>query len=153
MVGEAFAGLSAFKTMFDLAKGLKDINDATTRNAVAIELQEKILSAQAAQANLIERVGELERELGRLKAWEADKERYQLQEFPPGVFVRTLKPAMANGEPIHRLCTQCYDSGKKSILQNLGTHHGQEHLKCHACGSTMKVGTYQQPPPARFVRS
>ena len=46
MVGEVFAGLSALKTAFDIAKGLKDIDDATRRNAAVIELQEKILLAQ-----------------------------------------------------------------------------------------------------------
>ena len=50
MVAEVFAGLSAIKTAFDLAKGLKDIDDATRRNAVIIELQEKILSARDAQS-------------------------------------------------------------------------------------------------------
>src|SRR5215831_2322334 len=58
MVGELIAGLGAFKTMFDIAKGLKDINDAATRNAAVIELQEKILIAQAQQAALVEHVGE-----------------------------------------------------------------------------------------------
>jgi len=52
MVGEVFAGLSAFKAMYDAAKALKDINDAAIRNSAVIELQEKILSAQAAQAAL-----------------------------------------------------------------------------------------------------
>jgi hypothetical protein len=30
MVDEVFAGFSAFKTMFDLAKGVKSISDAAT---------------------------------------------------------------------------------------------------------------------------
>jgi hypothetical protein len=33
MVAEVFAGLGALKTAFDIAKGLKDIDDATRRNA------------------------------------------------------------------------------------------------------------------------
>ena len=45
MVGEVFAGIGALKTAFDIAKGLKDIDDATRRNAAVIELQEKILTA------------------------------------------------------------------------------------------------------------
>ena len=57
MVGEAIAGLSAIKTAFDIARGLKDINDATIRNSAIIELQEKILAAQQAQSTLIETIG------------------------------------------------------------------------------------------------
>jgi hypothetical protein len=41
MAAELIAGLGAIKTAFDLAKGLKDIDDATRRNAAVIELQEK----------------------------------------------------------------------------------------------------------------
>src|SRR5579863_9111223 len=79
MVAEVYAGLSAIKTAFDMAKGLKDIHDATLRNAAVIELQEKILSAQSEQATLVVRVRELEQEVDNLKSWNADKDRYQLE--------------------------------------------------------------------------
>jgi hypothetical protein len=147
MVGEALAGLGALKTAFDMAKGLKDIDDAVRRNAAVIELQEKILSAQQAQSALAEQVGELEKEVARLKTWEAEKGRYELQTLPPGVFVRVLKQSMANGEPVHRLCAKCYEDGQKSILQSAGVNHGEETLNCHGCGAHMKVGIYQPPPP------
>jgi hypothetical protein len=73
MVAEVYAGLSAFKAMFDIAKGLKDIDNAANRNAAVIELQEKILAAQLAQAELIERIGKLEKEMAGLKSWETEK--------------------------------------------------------------------------------
>ena len=41
MVAEVFAGLSAIKSAFDIAKGLKDIDDATRRNAAVIEFKKK----------------------------------------------------------------------------------------------------------------
>jgi hypothetical protein len=40
MVAEIYGGLSAIKSAFDIAKGLKDIHDATLRNTAIIELQE-----------------------------------------------------------------------------------------------------------------
>ena len=46
MVAEVMTGLGAFKAALDVAKGLKDISDATVRNSAVIELQELILSAQ-----------------------------------------------------------------------------------------------------------
>ena len=57
MVGEIYAGLGAFKIMFDTAKALKDMNDAAIRNGAVIELQEQILSAQTQQLTLVDRVG------------------------------------------------------------------------------------------------
>jgi hypothetical protein len=40
MVAEVFAGLGSIKAAFDIAKGRKDIDDATRRNTAIIELQE-----------------------------------------------------------------------------------------------------------------
>ena len=60
MAAELIAGLSIFKSMMDMAKGLKDINDAAIRNAAVIELNEKIRTAQAQQTTLVARIGELE---------------------------------------------------------------------------------------------
>jgi hypothetical protein len=83
MVAEVLAGLGAFKTMFDMAKALKDINDAAIRNGAVIELQEQILGAQVAQAALLERVGHLEAEITRFETWETEKQRYTLEKFDP----------------------------------------------------------------------
>src|SRR5690349_8725799 len=116
MVAEVYAGLSAFKTMFDMAKGLKDINDAAVRNGAVIELQEKILAAQQAQTALLERIGQLEKQVAEFETWDADKQRYELKELPPGIFVRSLKPEMASGEPPHFICETCFQRGKKRTL-------------------------------------
>lgn len=145
MVSELLAGLSAFKSMFDLAKGLKDINDAAARNSVAVELQEKILATQAQQAALIERIGELEHEVARFETWETEKQRYKLEALPPGTHVYTLKPEMAAGEPPHHICQTCYQRSKKSILHQSETHNGVYHLKCNECGTDHKVGHFRQP--------
>ena len=63
MVGEVIAGLGALKTAFDIAKGLKDIDDRVRLNEARMELQEKILDAQQAQATLLEKVNNLEKEI------------------------------------------------------------------------------------------
>lgn len=134
MVVEVFAGIGAFKTMFDLAKGLKDIDDRTTRNAVAIELQEKILAAQAQQAALIEQVGLLEKEVAGLKAWGADKQRYELKALRAGAIAYMLKPQEAEREPPHALCANCYERGIKSFLQSNGAQRWTDHsFDCPVC--------------------
>jgi hypothetical protein len=126
MVAEVYAGLSAFKAAFDIAKGLKDIHDATLRNAAVIQLQEKILSAQAEQASLIQRISELEKEVAGLKSWNAEKKRYELKRYHPGALFYTLKEAEAHGEPIHHLCAKCYKNDKPSIIQPTGNTMARE---------------------------
>jgi uncharacterized protein YlxW (UPF0749 family) len=73
MVGEVIAGLGAIKTAFDMAQGLQKIHDTVGRDRAIMELQKEILAAQQAQSTLIERVGDLEKEMTRLRAWDADK--------------------------------------------------------------------------------
>lgn len=139
MVAEVFAGLSALKSAFDIAKGLKDIDDATRRNAAVIELQEKILAAQQAQSTLVKTVGDLEAEVASLKNWEADKARYQLAELAPGIVVLAIKELMRNGEPFHRICANCASNGKKSYLQQHIRGTSVDRYKCNSCGEDLTV--------------
>jgi hypothetical protein len=135
MISEAMMGVTAFKAAMDITKGLKDIDDRTRRNEAVIELQEKILGAQAAQAALVQAVGELEKEVTALKAWDADKERYRLVELKRGVLAFAPKEGMENGEPVHNLCTSCYQHGFKSILVSATWNPGRCHvLVCNDCG-------------------
>jgi hypothetical protein len=147
MVGsELVMGLSAFKTMFDMAKALKDMDDATRRNGAVIDLQGQILAAQMQQAALIEQVGQLETKVRGFEKWEAEKDRYKLEKLPPGVLVRTLKEEAANGEPIHHICESCYQNGRKSPLHQDEHSNGIHHLMCNACQTQLRVGHFRMPP-------
>src|SRR5690242_14241117 len=108
MVAEVYAGLGAIKAAFDLARGLKDINDATVRNAVVIELQEKILDAQAAQAAALERIGQLEKQVAAFEQWETDKQQYELKDLGCGALAYMLKPDARGTKPPHAVCTNCF---------------------------------------------
>lgn len=135
MVGEVIGGISALKSAFDLTRGLKDIDDRVKLNEARMELQEKILDAQQAQSTLQEKLAELEKEVTRLKAWDADKQRYKLTEMCPEVLAYTLKEGMENGEPAHSLCTSCYQSNVKSILVSATWNPGRcTVLICNDCG-------------------
>ena len=146
MVGEVFAGIGALKTAFDIAKGLKDIDDATRRNAAVIELQEKILTAQSEQASLIDTVGQLKSRVAELEAWNADKQRYVLSDFGSGLLAYSLKDSMSNGEPPHHLCAQCYSDNVKSILQTETRFPGRCHVMAwHRCGSDLYLSGAPDP--------
>jgi hypothetical protein len=145
MAGEILAGLSAFKTMYDLAKALKDIDNATSRNAAVIELQEKILAAREAQSALLDRVSELEKEVARFETWESEKKRYKLTDFGGETFAYLLRPEEANGEPSHRICATCYQKNEKSILQFSHRSEGQDWFMCYGCGKRQAFGVYVSP--------
>jgi hypothetical protein len=143
MVGEVLAGLSAIKTAFDIAKGLKDIDDAARRNAAVIELQEKILIAQQAQMALVERIGELEKQVERFETWKAEKNRYKLTDYGGGTFAYALKPEEAQGEPEHRICAHCYESGHRALLQFSHKSGGQDYFDCLSCKTQQAFGLYR----------
>ena len=145
MVGEIFASLSGFKSMMEIAKGLKDMSDAAVRNATAIELQEQILAAQAAQSVLIDQVRDLERKLAGFEAWEAERKRYALTDFGGDTFAYALRPEAANGEPLHRLCPNCFEQRRKSILQfEFRTGASQDKYLCPSCKTEFEFGRRQQ---------
>jgi len=140
---ELLGATSAFKSLYDSAKALKDMNDAAVRNAAVIELQEQILAVQTQQMALINRISELEKQATKFETWEAEKQRYKLEKFPPGVHAFALKPEMAEGELPHCICQTCYQRGKKSILDSDKEYRGVHHFTCSECGTRLQVGTLQ----------
>ena len=125
--------LGTFKALYDSAKALKDMNDAAVRNGAVIELQEKILAAQASQLSLLTRISELEEKVRGFEAWDAEKERYELRDLGFGALAYMLKPAMRGTEPPHWICTNCYGKRHASIIQYTMIHgSGYRHV-CPSC--------------------
>src|SRR6266481_9965231 len=134
MAGELIMGLNAFKTMFDMAKGLQNIHDTAARDRAAIDLQREILAAQAEQFMLLQRVRDLEEEVTSLKAWDAEKEGYELTSIGDGVFAYSKKESMRGTEAPHYLCANCFNHRHKSVLQKEVTDVGRwTVLLCSEC--------------------
>jgi hypothetical protein len=139
MVAEVFAGIGSIKAAFDIAKGLKDINDVTIRNGAIIELQEKILAAREAQSALLERISELEKKVASFETWESEKQRYELKNVGAGSLAYVLKDDMRAGEEPHQICAACYQHGKKSILQPKAVYPDKT-LYCSECKAQIFTG-------------
>lgn len=140
MAAEILAGLSSLKTAFDIAKGLKDINDAAIRNGAVIELQEKILAAREQQSALLDRIGALEAEVASLKAWDTEKQRYELKNIGNGAVAYMLKATARGSEPPHWLCPNCYAAGKQAFYQPTGAELGRAQVyRCQGCQGNISV--------------
>jgi Zn finger protein HypA/HybF involved in hydrogenase expression len=134
MPSEVFGGIAAFKAMMDIAKALKDMDSAASRNAAVIDLQEKIFSAHAAQTALLEKVGELEAKVAGFEKWEGEKQRYEMKQLAPGFVAYVLKEPERLTAPPHAICTNCYERGFKSVLQSNGEIRVHDHaFICPAC--------------------
>ncbi|MCK1402767.1 hypothetical protein IVB45_23000 [Bradyrhizobium sp. 4] len=129
VIAETISGLGALKTALDMTRALKDINDATIRNSVAIDLQEKILSAREAQTALLERISELEKQVAQFEKWDAEKENYQLTAIYADTLAYARKSDAIGAVPLHYICANCYEDRKKRILQRADAAH----LMCPDC--------------------
>lgn len=169
----AIAGaLSALKSSKDIAEAMIGIRDAVTMNEHRLELQSKLGDAQTSifavneeRATLLETVSRLEKQITSMETWEAEKQRYALDNAAVGAFVYALKEPMSGGEPPHWLCAECYGNRKKSILQVFERTKGygmgsSDHLwKCPHCQSTVRTefavrpGFSAPPSPAGTPRN
>jgi hypothetical protein len=155
----AIAGtVSALKGAIDITQAMIGLRDAQAIQTKVIELNSKILEAQSSaflaneeRSALIERVGRLEQEIAALKAWNAEKNRYELTQWGNGAFAYVLKETEQAGEPRHALCANCYQRGAKSILQSNGEPRWMLHAwECPSCRAAVKasVAALNPPPPA-----
>lgn len=144
--------ISSFSAAQNIAKAMLELKTISEVQGKVVELQSVIMSAQssalaaqAEQSALAQRVAELEREIAEIKAWETERQRYELKALEPGVFAYALKRDAAGSEPAHWICSRCYNSGSKSILQNSGGTWGITEHVCHLCSSKIRVNTSHQP--------
>jgi len=137
---------TSLNTAINIAKAMMDIRDATHIQGKVFELQRAILDAQQSvfaaneeRTGLIQRVSGLEKEIADMKAWDTEKQRYQLVPLAPNVMAYQLKPTESNHGPIHLLCANCYTDGKKSFLnQNVRGPH-LDRFKCNRCGEELTI--------------
>jgi superfamily II helicase len=151
----AIAGMiQSFKTMTDLGKALLGMRDAALIREKVIELNGEILSAQAGalatqadQAALLKHVHELEKEVTDLKAWNAEKQKYELTKASPyaDVFAYVLKDDSGSSEPHHYICPKCYEDRIKSILQKETRIPLAEVLVCARCGADIYLSGEPSP--------
>ena len=146
MIQGTIAGL---KLAGDIAKGLLDLKSLTDVQGKVIELQSTILSAQssalsanAAQSAMVDEIGALKEEIARIKAWESQKKRYQLERiWDNGAVAYALKESMSSAEPPHWICTKCYEDGFRGILNPKRSKEGYGLLACPTCKSELHNGT------------
>ena len=139
-MGTIASAVGSLNAAAQIAKGMLSLHDMQAVQGKVIELQGVILAAQssalAAQSDqfaLLERVRNLEAKIVKLEAWNAEKQRYELTEVGTGVFTYILKAPMKGPQPIHCICSECYEHGHKSVLQWAGNMYGSVTLKCPKC--------------------
>jgi hypothetical protein len=135
MVGEVFAGIGALKSAFDLARGLKEIDDKTKLNAAIIDLQQTILDAQAVQQELLTKSAQLQARVDELESWDEERKKYSLYTVTQSVQVYAPPIEGDAQRPTTMLCPSCFNFKSKSLLvQAIWVPGRSVVLVCHDCG-------------------
>lgn len=100
------------------------------------------IAAQTREAALLERVGQLEKEIVRFETWEREKNRYERRNVGFGAFAYVLKKAERGTEAPHWACTNCYEHGKIITLQyGRLKDRGPAVWRCPSCKNEIDPGT------------
>ena len=134
----------------------KDIVELLKKGST-IEAQEQIMSLregalelQEENQELKEKIRNLEIKLQNIEDWKAEKARYTLVNPWRGpAQVYALKESESNGELPHFICTNCFQSARKTILTPIeGT--GDVMFKCPHCKASISTG-YRGVGPAVYA--
>ena len=101
-----------------------------------------MLELQDEYKALIAEKEELEKEIVKLKAWDAEKANYQPAQLAPGIHAYVYQPKTQTSEPAHWICGKCYREGKKGVFQRQ-YQLSQPAVKCDHCDS---VHFLPEPP-------
>jgi|SRR5271155_4589346 len=144
-IGVVSTSLNTAMTMIKALAGIRDANLATAKvwelQQVIIEAQQSVFALQQERTKLVEQASEAKEKIRKLEAWQAEKKRYRLEEVAPRVFAyvyktpvqRTGAPMQAAQEPVHWICTACYQRGEKSILQGFKSAQAGWAHSCPSC--------------------
>jgi len=150
MMAEFQAAVASLKAATDIAKAAKAVSDfnnvATALAEVNFKLMDAIVAANASvekQGQQLARIKDLEEELARVKAWEVQKQRYKLTspQGLSGVVVYSLRQSASDGEPPHWICTSCYESGRRSIMNPQTDTGNWTSYICPQCKANFPTGS------------
>ncbi|WP_226779543.1 hypothetical protein [Oceaniglobus trochenteri] len=114
---------------------------------LTLELQNQLINAQRAQLSILDSLIELKKEV-----MEADRQLELQRSYEPfatagGAIVLALKPNEDGNQPVHYICPDCADDGKRRILQPQGTGK-----RCNPCEKFFPFDAPDDRPVRRPVR-
>jgi hypothetical protein len=136
IIGMAGTGATALKTGTEFLQGAKELLSRKDPDLLALkqlisDVYDELIIAKKAQMAQQDALMELQNQLKKSDAFQAEKARYTLTKTELGGFVYALKPGDNGGEPAHDLCVSCFQDEVKSVLQPVDFNT----LGCPRCGS------------------
>lgn len=92
----------------------------------------------------------LEKQLATLTNWETEKQRYSLVPMWEGAVAYALKKNLSNGEAPHWLCPNCFNGGRRTILNSIDGARGFTMLTCSMCNAQFQ-SPYRGSIPVQYA--
>ena len=150
-IAEIAAAISSSKTALDIAKAMIGLRDAEAMRGKTIELQgvileflNKAIEAREAQSAQLDSIRALETEIAHLKAWDGEKQNYELKQLWREGMAYMLKPDARGAEPPHWLCPNCFSESKKRFFQPISSGSDSKY-SCTSCKSQIVVSVQEKP--------
>jgi hypothetical protein len=152
-LNEISTALASVKVASDIVKGILSLNKDVAVNERAVELlssilslQKDLLSLQSDYGDLLKSKSDLEEELKKFNTWSKTESQYKLEEVSSGTFVHSPKNLNESKEPMHWLCTNCWEDQKKSILQITWQGESSAKYTCPRCKNEIDVESHGNYP-------
>jgi hypothetical protein len=146
--------VASLRAAAEITKAIKDGDPGEFRSKL-FELSREIMSAascalavQSEQNDLVQSKRQLEEEVSRLKTSNAEKYRYELQSVGPGATAYVLKESMRGIEPVHWLCADCFQTGKRRFLNETHSDLHFHYYKCGECNYKIRI---RKTPPGQPI--
>ena len=158
--------ITSIKAVAELSQLAIKAHDAAAIRAKVIELQGEIVTAQnaalmlqAEHSALLSQKSDLEKEVADLKAWDAEKQKYELVNIRDDAttkhfgtaLARALKKDAGTSEPFHFICPDCYERSEKTVLQEEGRPGRIQVLFCQRCRFEISRTGLWEPDTSRWA--
>lgn len=140
IISNCLDNVSVIKSLFTREQEPDEINLIQRQ---LVETSSQLIHIQKNHMALLQENGKLQQALKEKEQWESESKRYKLYRARTGDLIYVLKQDEANNQPIHAICTQCYENGVKSILQR---GHSSARgsigptLNCNRCNKQACIG-------------
>ncbi|MHB1051198.1 MAG: hypothetical protein ACYC09_14055 [Bacteroidota bacterium] len=152
-LAEISTALASVKTVTEIAKGILSLNKDVAVNEKAAEListilllQRDLISLQSDYADLLKTKENLLEELKQFNTWAKIESLYKLEEVSNGKYVYAPIDKELKNEPLHWLCSNCWEDKRKSIYQM--TYDGANHktFTCPRCKNEFQIQNGERGP-------
>jgi len=146
--------MGSLKLAFDITKKFLEMKSIAEVQGLVIDLRREIISAQesalAAQSDhaaMAEKIRTLKEEIVRMETWAEQKQKYALVQIAAGAIAFALKEECKGAEPPHWICANCYEDGRKSILNQRLPRNCPINYYCPRCKNEVQTTLYHTISP------